>query len=187
MISKINKLSYFASKSLSVVYFKLLLSWRLRSCGKKSYIVNPLILFNPHLVDVGSNVRILDHSRIEIQDNAVFTVGNNVSIGHNFFVSAYRSVEIMDGTLISDNVAIIDNSHIAEVNVPPSFGRVSFSSIKIGKNVTIYRNTTILEGAVIGDGCVIAAGSLVSGVCQPRSVYAGKPAVFKKKLFDAEL
>lgn len=47
----------------------------------------------------------------------------------------------------------------------------------IGNNVFIGMNSIILMGSHIGDNCIIGAGSIVKGVLENNSVYAGNPSV----------
>lgn len=58
-----------------------------------------------------------------------------------------------------------------------------FSPIIVGNNVFIGLGCTILPGTIIGDNVVIGAGSLVKGVIDSNSVYAGIPA---KKLKNVD-
>jgi carbonic anhydrase/acetyltransferase-like protein (isoleucine patch superfamily) len=51
-----------------------------------------------------------------------------------------------------------------------------FGAIEVGDNVFIGHGATILPGTSIGDNCVIGARSLVKGVVDSDSVYAGVPA-----------
>lgn len=53
-------------------------------------------------------------------------------------------------------------------------GRVA--PVKIGNNVFIGMNAVILCGTVIEDNVIIGAGSIVHGICEANSVYAGSPA-----------
>ncbi len=48
--------------------------------------------------------------------------------------------------------------------------------ISIGNNVFIGLNSIIMPGTVVGDNTVIGAGSVVTGVVDANSVYAGVPA-----------
>ena len=43
-------------------------------------------------------------------------------------------------------------------------------------------HSVILPGIMIGDGAVIAAGSVVTEDVEPRTLVAGNPAKFKKKI-----
>ena len=53
-----------------------------------------------------------------------------------------------------------------------------FGKIEIGNNVFIGQNAVILYNTKIGDNVIIGANSLVKGIIQNNSVYAGSPAKF---------
>lgn len=57
----------------------------------------------------------------------------------------------------------------------------SFENIRIGNNVFIGYGAIILPGTSIGDNVIVGAGSVVRGVLEGNSVYAGVPV---KKICD---
>ncbi|WP_354500203.1 acyltransferase [Mycetocola sp. 2940] len=69
---------------------------------------------------------------------------------------------------------------------PPSkrAGDSDAKSITIGEGAWIGARATIMPGVNVGSGCVIAAGSVVVSDCEPDSLYAGIPAVLKRRLED---
>ena len=54
--------------------------------------------------------------------------------------------------------------------------------IKIGNNVWIGSDCTILQGITIGNGAIIGAGSVVTKDVPEKSIVAGNPAKFIKKI-----
>ncbi|WP_411684365.1 acyltransferase [Acinetobacter indicus] len=58
-----------------------------------------------------------------------------------------------------------------------------FGRIIIGNNVFVGLNSIIMPNTVIGDNVVIGAGSIVRGVLESNSVYAGTPV---KKIMSIE-
>ncbi len=52
----------------------------------------------------------------------------------------------------------------------------SVGKVKVGNNVFIGLGTTLLPGTDIGENVIVGAGSVVKGVLEPNSVYAGFPA-----------
>ena len=67
--------------------------------------------------------------------------------------------------------------------------------IKIGSNVFIGYGTILMPGSKISDNSIVGAGSLVIGVIESESVYAGRPAkrissikewLVKNKKFDCQ-
>ena len=55
------------------------------------------------------------------------------------------------------------------------------SPIVVGAGCWIGARTIILPGVQVGNGCVIAAGSVVTSDCEANALYAGVPAVIKKR------
>jgi acetyltransferase-like isoleucine patch superfamily enzyme len=61
-------------------------------------------------------------------------------------------------------------------------------SVIIGNDVYIGTSAVIMSGVTIGDGAVIGASSVVTKDVPPYTIYAGNPAIFKKKRFsDADI
>lgn len=91
-------------------------------------------------------------------------------------------VTIGDNVQITQNVSIIDHDYSWSVlkNICDEYGEGNIlgasGEIIIGNNVFIGVCTTILRGTNIGDNVIIGANSLVSGICESNSVYAGNPA-----------
>jgi len=56
-------------------------------------------------------------------------------------------------------------------------------NVRIGNNVFIGQKSIILCGSIIGDNTIIGAGSVVTGIVEGNSVYAGNPA---KKIMTIE-
>lgn len=48
--------------------------------------------------------------------------------------------------------------------------------VKLGNNIFIGDGSLILGGSVIEDNVIIGAHSIVTGICESNSVYAGIPA-----------
>tara|TARA_B100001093_G_scaffold496848_1_gene543046 strand:- start:5917 stop:6474 length:558 start_codon:yes stop_codon:yes gene_type:complete len=181
----IDKLFYRIFQLFSYLIFLLKWGFRLKKVGPGSYWISPCRIVFPSFISLGKNVVILNSARIEInplnKSCKGLNIGNGVNIGHNFFCSSFSHVEIKDGALISDNVAIIDNNHNHVRGESSVKTNINSKPILIEKNVTIYRNSTILAGVIIGEGSVIAAHSLINKNVEPFSVVGGCPA---KKIND---
>ena len=176
----ISNLIYKANQIYIYLIFIIKWKFRLKNCGSRSYWVSPSRILNPSFITLGNNITILNNARIEIHkiDNLTgrLHIEDGVNIGHNFFCTSVKSVLIKEGTLISDNVGIIDNNHL-HVRGKSSVSTKLFSKpVIIEKNVTIYRNSTVLQGVIIGEGSVVGANSLVKNDVEPFTVVAGCPA-----------
>lgn len=134
----------------------------------------------PENIFIGKSVRMLRGARLDCitlwMDSAyqpTLTIGDNVNIGQNFFVSCASNISIGDGVLISDNVAIIDNEHVYQKGRSSSETPIIAGDITIEKNVVIYRNVTILKGSYIEEGAIIGANSIVKGRILKNSMAVG--------------
>lgn len=96
-----------------------------------------------------------------IDNNEMVTIGNNCSIGYN--------------------VVIATTNHSMECSCKRG-GVICPLPVEIQDGCWIGANSTILPGTVIQKGCVIAAGSIVKGICEADSLYAGIPATKKRDL-----
>lgn len=86
-------------------------------------------------------------------------------------------IEIGDNVKITEGVIILGHDYSYSVcakgcGTAPRKQKVT----KIGNNVFIGMNSVVLMGAQIQDNVIIGAGSVVSGLCESNSVYAGNPA-----------
>ena len=176
---------------LSYIYSQTFCKILFGRIGSRSIVQLPIgLIRNPSCVFIGSNSRILYSARIDVLKTwgkKTFTpkliIGDNVNIGQNCFISCVDSIVVGNGTLISDNVAIVDNSHIHNSGISSSNTDLQSAPIVIGQNVTIYRNSTILAGSVLPNDVVIAANSVVKGKFPSNVLIGGTPAKILKQ-FD---
>lgn len=117
-------------------------------------------------VKVGKNVKIYRpfNTTIDIQNPHLLTIGNDVQI--------------------TGPVTILTHDYSWCV-LKKKYGNIYGNQRKttIGNNVFIGWGATILGGSNVGDNVVIGANSVVSGLVESNSVYAGNPA---KKLMTLD-
>ncbi|MDK1359315.1 acyltransferase [Arthrobacter sp. zg-Y1219] len=116
------------------------------------------------------------HSRVG-QDAAI-TVGNNVSMTGNVYISSVEgsSVVIGDDVMFASGIQVrADDAHpIFDVS---SGERINVTEdIVIGSHVWVGNNSSILGGADIRDGSVIGLGSVVKGKVPNNCIAVGAPA-----------
>jgi acetyltransferase-like isoleucine patch superfamily enzyme len=166
---------------------KILYQFRFKNLGWSSYFYGlPIRIMGVNKLSIEKGTIILAGARIEIHNKLnkrpKVRIGESCMIGHGLFISCLEKIEIEDGCLFSDNVAIIDNSHNHVPGESTVTSGLSSKAILIKKNSTIYRNVTILEGVTIGEGSVIGANSIVKNDVKPFSVVVGSPAKQIKSL-----
>ena len=105
------------------------------------------------------------------------TIGKNVGIAANAFISMRGPVTIGDNTIFGPNVAIhAENHNFDSLDVPIRLQGATRKGIIIGKDCWIGSGVKILDGVTIGDGCVIAAGAVVNKDIPAFSIAGGVPA-----------
>lgn len=115
------------------------------------------------------NQRLLSGHQIDVGNGAEFRLGGGY-INHDAKISCKRRISIGPGTIIGEDVRIMDTDSHELVGSRPAQG------IEIGQDVWIGAGVTILKNTVIGDGCVVAAGAVVTGGFPAGSLLGGFPA-----------
>lgn len=109
------------------------------------------------------------------------TIGDNVTIGMNFHISAINQISIGDNVLTGKGITIIDNGHgktnLDDLKIAPKSRKLCiYGSVLIGRNVWIGDKVTIVGNVNIGEGAVIGSNSVVTKDVPPYSVCGGVPA-----------
>jgi acetyltransferase-like isoleucine patch superfamily enzyme len=95
-------------------------------------------------------------------------------------------IEIGDRVVISDHVILLTHDYsyttgLIAIGESPKQDISINGKIVIHNNVFIGMNSLILPGTCIYDNVIIGAGSIVKGIINANSIYAGNPA---KKIAD---
>lgn len=106
-------------------------------------------------------------------DPQKIVLGDDVSIGRNFFIRATGGLEIGSYTHISRNVTIHTSNHNVEGELLPYDNSVVSKPIEIGRYVWVGMNSCILPGVKIGDGAIIGMGTVVSKDVLPNQIVVG--------------
>ena len=130
--------------------------------GKNTYLRSNLFITNPRLLKIG----------------------DNSGIGRNASLFLYKNLSIGSNVQIGSSLTVHTAEHILDQNFQkPLIKRgVKYNKVIIGNNVYIGSNVTILQGVKIGDSTVIGAGSVVLDSLQGGFLYAGVPAIKKRRI-----
>ena len=133
-------------------------------------------------IEIGENFSIGRNSIIECTGvirelGEKLTIGKNVGIAANAFISMRGPIEIGDDTIFGPNVAIhAENHNFDKIDTPIRMQGATRKGVKIGKDCWIGSGVIILDGVTIGDGSIIAAGAVVNKDIPEYSIAAGVPA-----------
>jgi len=115
------------------------------------------------------------------------SIGDNVTIGMNFHISAINRISIGNNVLTGKCITIVDNAHgkttYEDLQKAPKSRRLfAYGSVVIGNNVWIGDKVTIVGNLNIGDGAIIGSNSVVTKDVPPYSVCVGVPAKVIKQI-----
>jgi acetyltransferase-like isoleucine patch superfamily enzyme len=161
--------------------------------GRDVYIGPGVVINRPRFVSLGDRVRILRNTNINLHprdrhsEEILLTLGNDVIISENCYISACNSIIIEENVGISPNVMIIDNSRKpGDVARPSKEQDISTDGyVKIGADSWIAFASCVLPNVTIGRHCIIGALSVVNTDIPPYSVAVGSPARVVKR-YDFE-
>lgn len=110
------------------------------------------------------------------EKNAVIEIGDGNLLSNNVAIVANQRISIGDGCQIGDMVCIYDSDfhEIAPLTRNRSAGVIS--PVKVGNNVWLGSRVMVLKGVTIGDNSVIGAMSLVTRSIPANCIAAGVPA-----------
>ncbi|MBJ7390088.1 MAG: acyltransferase [Chthoniobacterales bacterium] len=115
------------------------------------------------------NQRLLSGHQIDVGNGAELRFGGGY-INHDAKISCKKSIVVGSGTIIGEDVRMMDSdSHELVGSKPPE-------AISIGQSVWIGAGVTVLKNTRLGDGCVVAAGAVVTGDFPAGSLLGGFPA-----------
>lgn len=162
----------------------------LKLLGLKKYGNNVLIskdvrIYNPERIILGNNVRIDDFCVItgDVQ------IGNFVHIGAFGLISGKHGIKIGNFVAISSRVSMYTNNEdysggkgISSPTVPEKFQFTEKGSIILDDHSLVGAHSVLLPSSYLKKGTIIGALSLVKGICDEWTLYAGIPIKKIKKV-----
>lgn len=155
----------------------------LKSFGDNVLISDKASIYSPHLISIGSHVRIDDFCIL----SGEITLGSYIHIGAYCAIYGKFGVQMDDHTGLSPRCTLFSASddfsgdYLISPMVPDEFTNVTGGLIHIQKYVQIGANTVVLPNVVIAQGVAVGAMSLVKDHLEPWGIYAGVPTQRKKE------
>ena len=166
-----------------VFLYTMIMRNRFGFWGKKSRIEQGAKLISPHLIKVGSRVRICRNAWLNASDsgggnNHTLFIGENSYIGSFVQINCCRNVIIEANCLIADRVFISDSEHSFVDTFTPIINQQTLfkGGVLLREGCWIGIGAVILPGVTIGRNSVIGANSVVTKDVPSYSVVAGVPA-----------
>ena len=155
----------------------------LKNLGLKSYGTNVLIsrnalLYQPELLEIGSNVRIDDFT----------TISGRVVLGSYIHIAAYTAlyggsegIYICDFANLSSRVSVYSVSDdysgdsMTSPMIPDAYKHVHSAPVFIGRHVIIGSTSVVLPGCRLNEGSAFGAFSLIKNDSEAWSINTGIP------------
>jgi maltose O-acetyltransferase len=123
--------------------------------------------------DIASSALINGH--VSIAGRAKLVIGPRTFVNEGTYFDLAAATEIGSDCAIGYEVMFITATHRPGTTTRRA-GPVDVRPISVGDGTWVGARATILPGVKIGEGCIIAAGAVVTGDCEPHTLYAGVPA-----------
>lgn len=152
----------------------------LKSYGDNVFISRNAIIYHPHLVEIGHDVRIDDFA----------TISGKVKLGNYIHIAQFCSLYGGDVGIVFDDFSGLSSKSIIYATsndysgewmtnpmVPEKYTGDSINAaVHIGRHVVIGCMSVILPGVDIAEGCALGAMTLCLKSTSPWGIYAGSPA-----------
>jgi len=142
-------------------------------------------IYNPETTTIGDNVRIDDFCIL----TGNIEIGNFVHIGSYSLLSGKNKIKIGNFISISNRVSLYTNNEdysggrgLITPTVPEKFQFTQKGEIKIDNHSLIGAHSVLLPCSHLKEGSTIGAMSLVKGICDDWTLYAGIPIKKIKKI-----
>ena len=151
-----------------------------RSIGQDVMIWPFAKIIDPEVISIGNAVIIDDF--VLLMGGANTRIGNFVHIACHCSIVGGGEFDMQDFAGLSGGVRIYTGSEdysgnfLTNPTVPAPYRVPKRSYVRLQKHAIIGANSVILPGVTIGEGAAIGANSLVTGNCDPWTVYFGSPA-----------
>lgn len=158
---------------------------RLAAFGPESVIVPPAKILNPHRIEIGAGVIVLEHVSFSVVEayrgrryEPSLRIGDGTVVGARTWVSCVGQIEIGSDVLIGHGVLIADSFHeyanrgtpiLHQPMAPPR-------RVEIGAGAMVGPGAAILSGSTVGVGAYVVANAVVAGDVPEHAVVAGNPA-----------
>lgn len=104
------------------------------------------------------------------------SLGRNCHIGTGSFLDARGGLEIGDGTIFSDDVAVLTYNHnLRDRRLLPYDERIEKKKVLIGRGCWLGRGVLVAPGATIGVGAAVGMGTVVAGIVADNTLVVGNP------------
>jgi acetyltransferase-like isoleucine patch superfamily enzyme len=150
--------------------------------GSGSVIVPPARVSEPHHIEVGDDVIVLEGSWLSVvsahSTPARLVLGSGTRIGRYAHIACVGEVVFGANVLTSERVFVGDTYHgYEQANVPILHQPMAAAKpVHIGDGAFLGIGAIVLLGVTVGENAYVGAGAVVTQDVPPRTVVVGNPA-----------
>jgi acetyltransferase-like isoleucine patch superfamily enzyme len=144
-------------------------------------VSGPCVIHGGGRFVIGKNVSIRATPRLPIElycaPGATMTLQDNCFLNQGTHIACMREVSIGEGSLIADQVLIMDTDFHAVGDRP-----VASAAVVIERGAWVGARAIVLKGVTIGERAIVGAGAVVARSIPTRAVAVGNPARVMRSL-----
>lgn len=127
-------------------------------------------------IQLGYEVILGENVTLDIEPDAILTLGNHVQLAKNIVVASGKSIFVGNNVLVGEFTSIRDSNHGIKLGELVKDQALTAKPIIIESDVWIGRGVAILPGVHISEGAVIGANAVITKDVPSYSVVVGNPA-----------
>ena len=168
--------SFYTEEELHSIGFK--------AVGHHVYISKKCSIYSPEQMEIGNYVRIDDFCILSgkiILHNYIHIAAYSALYGGNKGICIDDFANLSSRTTVYARNDDYSGMSLSNPMIPNQYKQVIEDKVCIKKHVLIGSGCVILPGVTLHEGCVLGAMSFLKTDVEAWSIYAGVPAVYKKK------
>jgi len=154
-------------------------SYGFANLGENVQISKYAIIYQPHLVSIGNNVRIDDFAKL----NGKISIGSNIHIASFVCLMGSHGITLHDYTQISLRTTLLSatddfsGEYLVGPQVPKQYRKISGGEIVLEKHALVGAGSMIFPAVTLREGTAVGAMSLVFRSTKKWTIYFGNPAI----------
>ena len=158
-----------------------------KSLGQHLRISRTATIYNPHLISIGSNVRIDNFCLIAPSGQAHFKLGDYVHLCAYTMMNGLADIEFEACTGTSPYARLLSSmddwsgDHLMGATLPKHLIQTTSAPIVLKPAAYLGTGATVLPGVTMHEGAILGAYSMATHHLERLGVYGGVPAKYLKK------
>lgn len=147
--------------------------------GEDVQVSKYALIYQPHLISIGNNVRIDDFAKL----NGKINIGSNIHIASFVCLMGSYGITLNDYAQVSLRATLLSatddfsGDFLVGPQIKKEYRKISGGEIVLEKHALVGAGSMIFPGVTLREGTAVGAMSLVMRSTKKWTVYFGNPAV----------